>query len=81
MRLHMQHAQHRLDRAAAALAHLNPESVLDRGYVLVYDSNGALVTDNTPVSVGAPLSLHSRRRRIGVTANEITDVKVNPSNG
>ena len=81
MRLHMQHAQHRLDRAAAALAHLNPESVLDRGYVLVYDSSGALVTDNTPVSVGAPLSLHSRRRRIGVTANEITDVKVNPSNG
>ncbi len=81
MRSRLLSAQHRLDRAATALAHLNPENVLDRGYVLVYDGNGALVTDHSPVSIGEQLTLHSRRRRVRVTADEITDVKVNPSNG
>ena len=81
MRSRLLSAQHRLDRAAMALAHLNPENVLDRGYVLVYDRSGALVTDHSPRSIGEQLTLQSRRRRVRVTADEITDVKVNPSNG
>lgn len=81
MQLHLRNARHRLDRVATALTHLNPENVLDRGYVLVYDRNGHLVTDVVPVSRGEQLTLHSRGRRIRATADEITDVKVNPSNG
>lgn len=81
MRSRLLSAQHRLERAATALAHLNPENVLDRGYVLVYDRSGALVTDHSPISIGEQLTLHSRRRRVRVTADAITDVKVNPSNG
>lgn len=74
-------ARYRVESAASALALLNPDRVLDRGYVLVYDQAGRIVTDSAPVSAGQSLTLRSRRRNILVVANEVTEVKVNSSSG
>ncbi len=81
MQRQLRDAQHRLERAAAALAHLNPESVLDRGYMLAYDRHGDLISDDVAVVAGEALTLRSRRRRILATVREVTQVKVNPPDG
>jgi len=48
----------RAERAAAALALLSPERVLERGYVWVSDAQGELVRRSAGLAAGADLDLH-----------------------
>jgi exodeoxyribonuclease VII large subunit len=50
-----------LDKLAAALAHLNPEATLARGFSIVRDANGKLVTDASILHAGQTVSLHLAR--------------------
>jgi exodeoxyribonuclease VII large subunit len=55
-----QHRQrlNRLENIAAALAHLNPKATLARGFSIVRDANGKLVTDAAGLHAGQTVSLH-----------------------
>ena len=50
-----------LDNIAAALAHLNPEATLARGFSIVRDANGELITDASSVQTGQTVSLYLAR--------------------
>ncbi|NJD33566.1 MAG: exodeoxyribonuclease VII large subunit [Betaproteobacteria bacterium] len=50
-----------LDNIAAALAHLNPEATLARGFSIVRDASGRLVTDATALHAGQTVNLHLAR--------------------
>lgn len=47
-----------LDKSAAALAHLNPEATLARGFSIVRDATGRLVTNAANVQAGQRVSLY-----------------------
>ena len=47
-----------LDKLAAALAHLNPEATLARGFSIVRDAGGKLVTDAAGLQAGQTVSLY-----------------------
>ena len=47
-----------LDSMAAALAHLNPQATLARGFSIVRDASGRLVTDAASLHAGQTVSLH-----------------------
>jgi exodeoxyribonuclease VII large subunit len=46
----------RLDRFTAEINALSPVRILERGYALVFDSNGALVKDAAQLAPGAEIS-------------------------
>lgn len=48
----------RLENIAAALAHLNPEATLARGFSIVRDAGGKLVTDAASLHPGQTVSLY-----------------------
>jgi len=50
-----------LDKLAAALAHLNPEATLARGFSIVRDGSGTLVTDASSLHARQIVSLHLAR--------------------
>lgn len=50
-----------LDNIAAALAHLNPEATLARGFSIVRDASGKLITDASSVQAGQTVSLYLAR--------------------
>ena len=50
-----------LDNIAAALAHLNPEATLARGFSIVRDASGKLVTDASRLRAGQTVSLYLAR--------------------
>jgi len=47
-----------LDSMAAALSHLNPQATLARGFSIVRDAGGRLVTDAASLHAGQTVSLH-----------------------
>jgi len=47
-----------LDKSAAALAHLNPEATLARGFSIVRDATGRLVTNAANLQAGQTVSLY-----------------------
>jgi exodeoxyribonuclease VII large subunit len=47
-----------LDSMAAALAHLNPQATLARGFSIVRDADGKLITDAASLHAGQTVSLH-----------------------
>jgi len=51
----------RLEQAAAKLGALSPLNILDRGYALVFDANGVLVTDATRLQPGQEVSARVAR--------------------
>lgn len=63
---HLGAARQRVDHIDRALALLNPERVLARGYALVHTVDGQLVGRDTAVSAGDALSVHLDDREIGV---------------
>jgi len=70
--------QHRLQQAGERLAHLaqlldslSPLATLHRGYAIVTDQEGTVVTDSTSVAVGDRLSTRLARGRLGVTVHEV----------
>ncbi len=64
-----------LDRRTASLEALSPVAILNRGYALVFDANGQLVTDAVQLGVGEELSARLARGRVRarVTATEHGD--------
>jgi exodeoxyribonuclease VII large subunit len=58
-----QHAKRRatVGNMAAALAHLNPEATLARGFSIVRDAGGRLVTDAASLQPGQIISVHLAR--------------------
>lgn len=58
MRKQHQERTNALDNYAAALAHLNPEATLARGFSIIRDANGRLVTDVAVLHSGQVVSLH-----------------------
>lgn len=53
--------QHALDNLAAALAHLNPQATLGRGFAIVRDARGQLVSDAARLRRGDTVSLYLAR--------------------
>ena len=49
---HLQRSQHRLDHCSAALRHLDPQLVLERGYAYLTDTEGNAVTRAAQVTTG-----------------------------
>lgn len=70
----LRNARHRLDRAAAALAHLNPDNVLERGYALLLDDHGQLLGDSAAIHAGDALTVRTHRRQIAVRAERVTAI-------
>lgn len=59
---HQQQRRHtRLDSLAAALRQLDPEATLARGYSIVRDEHGTLITDAASLHRGQVVSLHLAR--------------------
>ena len=58
MRERQQQRLSALGNMAAALAHLNPEATLARGFSIVRDASGRLVTDAAALHAGQTVSLH-----------------------
>lgn len=50
--VHIQRLKARLERHQENLVHLNPESVLERGYSLAYDASGSIVRTSDQIDVG-----------------------------
>lgn len=61
IRTQQQQRRNALDNLAAALAHLNPEATLARGFSIVRDADGKLVTDAASLHAGQTVSLHLAR--------------------
>lgn len=53
----MQHYQTELQRVSASLAHLNPQSVLDRGYSMVRSADGKIVYSSAQIALEEELSI------------------------
>jgi exodeoxyribonuclease VII large subunit len=53
-----------LDRRTASLEALSPVSILNRGYALVFDSNGVLLKDAARVKPGDEVSARLARGRV-----------------
>lgn len=67
----------RLARAADALALLDPDRVLERGYAVVFDSQGAVVSDATRVHPGDRLRLRLARGEVPVVASDSPTLPAN----
>ena len=61
MRQQQQRRLSALDNIAAALTHLNPEATLARGFSIVRDVTGKLVTDAASLHAGQTVNLHLAR--------------------
>ncbi|MBI3041845.1 MAG: exodeoxyribonuclease VII large subunit [Betaproteobacteria bacterium] len=69
-------ARHRLEAAAALLArldahlkHLNPQSVLERGYSITQSADGSIVRDGARLAIGDSVTISFARGRIGAQVN------------
>jgi exodeoxyribonuclease VII large subunit len=63
-RARVQQVRQRLAGRAATLAALSPEAVVARGYALVYDAGGALVTRARQVAPGDGIAVHLAAGRL-----------------
>lgn len=64
--------QNRLDQLAAGLDHLNPGSVLARGYSIVTDAAGAIVRDSRTLEPNDPISVCFHSGRADATVTSVT---------
>jgi len=60
----------RLDRMDTALQALSPLAILERGYALVFDASGQLLTDATRVKIGDEISARLAKGTVEATVNE-----------
>jgi exodeoxyribonuclease VII large subunit len=58
--------QHRLETITSGLAHLSPRAVLGRGYALVQDANGHVITSRAKAKQGDALSIEFQDGKLGV---------------
>lgn len=61
----------RLDQATGRLGALSPLAILERGYALVFDSNGDLIKDASKVGIGEDIRARVARGEIEATAKKI----------
>lgn len=61
LRNQQQRRTNALDNVAVALYHLNPEATLARGYSIVRDAGGRLITDAATLHAGQTVNLHLAR--------------------
>ncbi len=61
----------RLDQAASRLQALSPLAILERGYALVFDANGAVLKDSTQVSAGQPIRARVAHGEIDATVTKV----------
>lgn len=61
MAARLAHNRTRVENGLAALAHLGPAQVLARGFSIVRDASGALVSDSTGVAIGQTLEVEFAR--------------------
>ena len=59
-----------LEVLAASIAALGPESTLSRGYAIVYNAGGKVVTDSGQVAIGEPVDIRLRRGGVGAVVRE-----------
>jgi len=60
----------RVERMGRALEMLSPLAILERGYALVFDSEGKLVKDAAQIKVGAEISARLARGEIRATVKK-----------
>ena len=58
--------QHRLETVASGLAHLSPRAVLGRGYALVQDDAGHVITSHAQAKPGDKLTIEFQDGKLGV---------------
>ena len=63
--LAVERRQARIDALAVNLAHLNPHAVLERGYAIVTDADGAIVQDSAALEIGEDVTLAFARGGAG----------------
>lgn len=61
----------KLNAAADGLRRLNPQAVLARGYALVRDGEGRILTDSLAVDCGAPLKITLARGGLEATVDQV----------
>ena len=61
MAARLAHARARVETGLAALAHLGPAQILARGFSIVRDASGALVSDAAGVDIGQTLEVEFAR--------------------
>ena len=71
MQSKLQDSKSRLAHLAQMLDSLSPLSTLARGYAIVTDSNGKVLTDASEVEVGTQLETRLVKGRLGVTVDRI----------
>jgi len=71
-----------LARLAASLAHLNPKAVLARGYSIVTDADGKIVSDSESLEPSETIAVHFHRGRAdALVTSVIKDVGIPPIAG
>ena len=61
-----------LDHLRQQIRSLSPQSTLDRGYSVVRDDSGRVITDPTSVPAGAKLMVKLAKGDLAVTADQKT---------
>lgn len=67
------HGGRSVERAAGALALLNPAAVLERGYAIVTSCDGAIVSDAGKLRIGEDIALTLAQGRAGARVTDITN--------
>lgn len=65
--------QMQVERLAATLRALSPQSTLDRGYAVLQNADGAIIDDASQVQVGDELTLTLRRGKVVSQAQAVYD--------
>ena len=76
----LSHFNQRLRQATSALAHLNPEATVARGYAIVRDSDGAIVSRADQLAIGSTVSLQLAMGRADARI-ENTEIAPTPVSG
>jgi exodeoxyribonuclease VII large subunit len=77
----------RLEQASGKLAALSPVAILERGYSLIFDAQGALVKDAAQLAPGDPIQARLARGQFRARveslrdAESLRDVESQPNNG
>jgi exodeoxyribonuclease VII large subunit len=61
LRRQLKHREAQLDRLQSQLQALSPLAILDRGYALIFDEAGNLVTDAAQLAPGSPITARVAR--------------------
>ncbi|HJR71343.1 MAG TPA: exodeoxyribonuclease VII large subunit, partial [Gammaproteobacteria bacterium] len=72
---HVEHTQQRLKLASRALQSLSPLATLERGYAIVTDGGGKVLTDAAAVARGTAIDVRLARGALAATVDKVTPRK------